>query len=47
MRNQIERRVMSQVKGHPFIVHLHYALQSPAALFFVMVRTTLRLLFVD
>ena len=33
---EIERRVMSQVKSHPFIVSLHYALQSPAALFFVM-----------
>ena len=33
---EIERRVMAQVVGHPFIVHLHYALQSPSALFFVM-----------
>ena len=33
---EIERRVMSQVKKHPFIVTLHYALQSNAALFFVM-----------
>jgi hypothetical protein len=33
---EIERRVMAQIKGHPFVVKLHYALQSPAALFFVM-----------
>jgi serine/threonine protein kinase len=33
---EIERRVMAQIKGHPFVITLHYALQSPAALFFVM-----------
>jgi len=33
---EIERRVMSRAKGHPFIVSLMYALQSPAALYFVM-----------
>jgi len=33
---EIERRVMAQIRGHPFVITLHYALQSPAALFFVM-----------
>lgn len=33
---EIERRVMCQVRDHPFIVTLHYALQSPSALYFVM-----------